>query len=158
MRGADRAVAAFIRIERAAGPASFEELMELEFTMAQFKALLLLDLSGPVTVSRFAEAVGTKLPAASVFVDRLEQARLVVRGEDGSDRRRVVIELTEEARRMIGRLRGNHERVIAAIDRLPPAAQDALAEGMEALAAELERERDSAPDAGGWGGRRGEHG
>src|SRR4030088_2257523 len=127
MRGADRAVAAFIRIERAAGPASFQELMELEFTMAQFKALLLLDLSGPVTVSRFAEAVGTKLPAASVFVDRLEQARLVVRGADASDRRRVVIELTEEARRMIGRLRGNHERVIAPIDRLPPASQYALA-------------------------------
>jgi DNA-binding MarR family transcriptional regulator len=134
-------VAAFIRIERAAGPASFRELMELEFTMAQFKALFVLETSGPVTVSRFAEAVGTKLPAASVFVDRLEQGGLVVRREDDADRRRVVIELTEKARQMVARLRGNHERVIAAIDRLPPAAQSALAEGMEALAGELELER-----------------
>ena len=63
--------------------------------MAQFRALFLLDGSGPVTVSRFAEAVGTKLPAASVFVDRLEQGGLVVRREDCADRRRVVIELTE---------------------------------------------------------------
>jgi DNA-binding MarR family transcriptional regulator len=141
MRGAQRAVAAFIRIERAAGPASFQELMELEFTMAQFKALFLLDSSGPVTVSRFAEAVGTKPPAASVFVDRLEQGGLVVRRDDGADRRRVVIDLTEKARQMVARLRGNHERVIAAIDRLSPAAQDALAAGMEALADELERER-----------------
>jgi DNA-binding MarR family transcriptional regulator len=141
MRGAERAVAAFVRIERAAGPATFQELMELEFTMAQFKALFLLDSAGPVTVSRFAEAVGTKLPAASVFVDRLEQGGLVVRREDGADRRRVVIELTEKARQTVARLRGNHERVIAAIDRLSSAAQDALAEGMEALADELERER-----------------
>jgi DNA-binding MarR family transcriptional regulator len=144
MRGAERAVAAFIRIERAAGPASFQELMELDLTMAQLKALFLLERSAPVTVGRFAEAVGTKLPAASVFVDRLEQGGLVVRREDGADRRRVVIELTGRAREMVARLRGNHERVIAAIDRLPPAAQDALAQGMEALAGELERERASA--------------
>lgn len=139
MRGAERALAAFIRIERAAGPASAAELTELECTMAQFKALFLLDGSGPVTVTRFAEAVGTKLPAASVFVDRLEQGGLVVRREDCADRRRVVIELTEKARRMMERLRGNRDRVIAAIERLSPAAQDALAEGMEALADELER-------------------
>jgi DNA-binding MarR family transcriptional regulator len=141
MRGADRAVAAFVRIERAAGPASFQELMELEFTLAQCKALFLLAAAGPVTLSRFAEAVGTKLPAASVFVDRLEQAGLVARREDEADRRRVMIELSEKARQTVGRLRGNHEHVIAAIDRLSPAAQDALAEGMEALADELERER-----------------
>jgi len=53
-----------------------------------------------------------------------------------------VIELTEKARHMVARLRGNHERVIAAIDGLPAAAQDALAAGMEALADELERERE----------------
>ena len=140
MRGAERALAAFARIERAAGPASVEELMELECTMAQFKALFLLDGSGPVTVSRFAEAVGTKLPAASVFVDRLEQGGLVVRREDCADRRRVVIELTEKARRMVERLRGNRERVLAAIERLSPEAQEALATGMEALAEALERE------------------
>lgn len=141
MRGAERAVAAIDRIRRATGPASFQELMELELTMAQLKALFLLDAAGPVTVSRFAEAAGTKLPAASVFVDRLEHGGLVVRREDDADRRRVVIELTERARQVVTRLRGNQERVISAIDRLPPAAQAALAEGMEALADELELER-----------------
>jgi hypothetical protein len=43
---------------------------------------------------------------------------------------------------MVARLRGNHGRVTAAIDRLPPATQNALAEGMEALADELELERE----------------
>ena len=139
MRGADRALAAFIRIQRAAGPASAEELTELECTMAQFRALFLLDGAGPVTVSRFAEAVGTKLPAASVFVDRLEQGGLVARREDCADRRRVLIELTEKARRMMERLRGDRERVMTAIERLLPEAQEALAAGLEALADELER-------------------
>jgi DNA-binding MarR family transcriptional regulator len=143
MRGAARAVAAFVRIERAAGRASFQELTEFEFTMAQLKALFVLWSLGPMTVGRFAEAVGTKLPAASVFVDRLEQGGLVVRREDGADRRRVVIEMTEMAQQTVARLRGNHERVIAAIDRLSPEAQDALAMGMEALADELEREREA---------------
>jgi DNA-binding MarR family transcriptional regulator len=146
MGRAERALAAYVRIERAAGPASFQELTELDFTMAQLRALLLLEGSGPVTVSRFAEAVGTKLPAASVFVDRLEQASLVVRREDCSDRRRVVIELTGRARQMVARMCGNHERVRAALERLSPAAQDALTEGMEALADELERGQE--PPAG----------
>jgi DNA-binding PadR family transcriptional regulator len=75
-------------------------------------------------------------------VDRLERGGLVARREDGAERRRVVIELTEKARQVVARLRGNHERVIAAIDRLPRAAQEPLAEGMEALADELERERE----------------
>ena len=148
MRGAERAVAAFVRIERAAGPASFQRLTELDLTMAQGKALLVLDRAGPVTIGRFAEAVGTKLPAASVFVDRLEQAGLVARREDGADRRRVVIELTARARQVVARLRGNQQRVIAAIDRLSPAARDALADGLEALAAELERERLAPPEVG----------
>lgn len=135
---------AFVRVQRAAGPAAFPELMELECTMAQIRALVALDGAGPMTVSRFAGAVGTKLPAASVFVDRLEQGGLVVRRADPADRRRVVIELTGTARRLVARLRGDHECVLAAIDRLPPAAQDALAEGMEALADELERGREQA--------------
>lgn len=139
MGRAERALAAYLRIERAAGPASFQALMDLDFTMAQFRAVFLLESLGPVTVSRFADAVGTKLPAASVFVDRLEQAGLVVRREDCADRRRVVIELTGKARQMVARMCGNHERVRTALERLSPAAQDTLAQGMEALADELER-------------------
>lgn len=139
MIGAERAVAAFTRIERAAGPSSFTELMELELTMAQCRALFLLDSRGPLTVGGFARLVGTKLPAASVFVDRLEQAGLVSRRPSHRDRRRVVVELTERAAPMVARLRGNRERVIAAIERLCDDDAHALARGMEALADELER-------------------
>ena len=41
---------------------------------------------------------------------------------------------------MVERLRGNRQRVLAAIERLSPEAQEALATGMEALADALERE------------------
>jgi hypothetical protein len=57
---------------------------------------------------------------------------------------RTLVELSQKARQVVGRLRGNHEGLVAAIDRLSPAAQDALAAGMEALADELERERSPA--------------
>jgi DNA-binding MarR family transcriptional regulator len=143
MPEAEPALAAFLRLERAVAPVSFQELAELDLTMAQLKAVMVLHRSGPVTIGRFAEAVGTKLPAASVFVDRLEQAGLAVRREDGEDRRRVVIEMTERAARMAARLRGGRERVAAAIQRMAPEARDALARGIEALADELERERDA---------------
>lgn len=145
MRGAERAVAAFLRLEQASGPATFRELMELELTTAQLKAVFLLDVTPPLTLSRFAEAVGTKLPAASVFVDRLEQSGLVVRREDGADRRRVALELTDRAREIVARMRGRRERVVAAIDRLPTAAQEALAVGVEALADEVERTLEASP-------------
>jgi DNA-binding MarR family transcriptional regulator len=145
MSDLERAVAALTRFEAAVRPAIFADLMELDLTMGQLRALVHLERSGPVTISRFAEALGTRLPGASVFADRLEQAGLVRRREDETDRRRVVLELTPRAQELAGRLRGKREQVVEAIARLSRADVEALARGMDALAREMERGRPADP-------------
>jgi DNA-binding MarR family transcriptional regulator len=144
MSDLERAAAAFARFEAATRPAMFADLMEQELTLPQLRAVYHLERSGPVTISRFAATLGTRLPAASVFADRLEQAGLVQRREDETDRRRVVLELTPSAKDLAGRLRGKREKVVEAIARLSPAELEALAQGMNALARELERGQDPA--------------
>ena len=138
-------MAALARFEAAVRPAIFADLMELELTMSQLRALVHLERSGPLTISRFAEALGTRLPGASVFADRLEQAGLVRRREDDADRRRVVLELTPRAQDLAGRLRGKREQVLEAISRLSPADVKALAQGMDALAREIEQGQPGDP-------------
>jgi DNA-binding MarR family transcriptional regulator len=135
----ERAVAAFRRFEAAVRPAIFADLMELDLTMGQLRALVHLERSGPITISRFAEVLGTRLPGASVFADRLGQAGLVRRREDEADRRRVVLELTPRGQDLASRLRGKREQVAEAMARLSPADIAALAQGIDALAREMER-------------------
>jgi DNA-binding MarR family transcriptional regulator len=145
MSDLERAVAALARFEAAVRPAIFADLVGLDLTMGQLRALVHLEKSGPVTISRFAEALGTRLPGASVFADRLEQAGLVRRREDEADRRRVVLELTPRGHDLAGRLRGKRDQVVDAIARLSPADVRALAQGMDALAREMERDRPAGP-------------
>jgi DNA-binding MarR family transcriptional regulator len=139
MPDAEDALAALARLEAVTRPAMFADLMDLELTMAQLRAVVQLEKSGPLTVSRFAELLGTRLPGASVFADRLEQAGLVRRRDDEADRRRVLLELTPRAMELAGRLRGGRDRVVEAIGRLPVADVRALTRGMDALARELQR-------------------
>jgi DNA-binding MarR family transcriptional regulator len=141
----ERAMAALVRVEAAVRPAIFADLMELDLTMGQLRAVVHLERSGPLTISRFAETLGTRLPGASVFADRLEQAGLVRRREDGTDRRRVVLELTPRGQDLAGRLRGKREQVVEAIARLAPADVAALAQGMDALARQMERGQPADP-------------
>jgi DNA-binding MarR family transcriptional regulator len=139
MSDVEAALAAFGRLQAVTRPAMFADLMDLELTMAQLRAVVQLEKFGPLTISRFAELLGTRLPGASVFADRLEQAGLVRRRDDEADRRRVVLELTPGARELAARLRGRREQVMEAIARLPEADVRALTQGMDALARELER-------------------
>jgi DNA-binding MarR family transcriptional regulator len=141
----ERAMAALARVEAAVRPAIFADLMELDLTMGQLRALVHLERSGPLTISRFAEVLGTRLPGASVFADRLERTGLVRRREDEADRRRVVLELTPRGHELAGRLRGKREQVMEAIARLSPDDVRALAQGMDALAREMELGRPGDP-------------
>jgi DNA-binding MarR family transcriptional regulator len=57
-----------------------------------------LDREGPVTAGRLAEATGLTTGAITTVIDRLERAGLARRLRDPDDRRRVLVELTPEAR------------------------------------------------------------
>ncbi len=66
-------------------------------TLLQLTALHLISALAPMTLTDLAQALGTKLPAASAMVDRLTHAGLVCRTPDPHNRRRVQLTLTADA-------------------------------------------------------------
>jgi DNA-binding MarR family transcriptional regulator len=76
------------------------EWPEHELTMAQFKALTLLQ-SGPKRMGEISHYIDISLSSATNLVGRLESKGLVKRVHDLEDRRVVTCELTEEGRHTI---------------------------------------------------------
>jgi DNA-binding MarR family transcriptional regulator len=71
---------------------------------------------GPQPAGRLADAVGLTSGAFTVAIDRLEKAGFVRRRADPADRRRVLVELTENAGRVVALfadLRGATNRLLA---------------------------------------------
>jgi DNA-binding MarR family transcriptional regulator len=65
----------------------------------QWRCLDILTTRGPLTAGQLAEASRLTTGAVTAVVDHLEAAGLVRRGRDTADRRRVIIEPTEEVAR-----------------------------------------------------------
>src|SRR5206468_698887 len=51
---------------------------------------------GPMTATRLAEATGLSTAATTSMIDRLERQGFVRRRRDASDRRQVIVEMTEQ--------------------------------------------------------------
>ena len=67
-----------------------------------------LQREGPVTAGRLAEATGLTTGAITTALDRLERAGYAQRVRDGADRRRVLVQITEQVFRDAGRFYGEH--------------------------------------------------
>src|SRR5205807_294940 len=67
-----------------------------------------LDLlfDGPVTAGELAAGIGLSTAATTSLIDRLESRQLVQRVRDASDRRKVLVEMTDQARRVAGEFYG----------------------------------------------------
>jgi DNA-binding MarR family transcriptional regulator len=63
------------------------------------RCLDILDQHGRMTAGALARASGLSSGAATTLIDRLERAGYVRRVRDTEDRRRVLVEMTDEARR-----------------------------------------------------------
>jgi DNA-binding MarR family transcriptional regulator len=75
-----------------------------DLTMSQLKVVFLLYSQGPAHMSRLATALGVSLPTATGIVDRLVERGLVMREEYTSDRRLVVIRLSEHGEGLLLRV------------------------------------------------------
>ncbi len=76
----------------------------LELTTLQLKGLVLLEARGEVPVSGIASALGITRPSASVLVGQLVQMGIALRADDDTDRRRSLVCLTQEGKKLIARL------------------------------------------------------
>jgi DNA-binding MarR family transcriptional regulator len=108
--------------------------LELELPMGQFKAMMALSALGPLSVGRLARRLGIAEPSASLLVDKLQTQGLVVRSTDAADRRRTLVELTDEARALVARLQEvRDERLAELLAGLDDDDLQALHQGMQAL-------------------------
>lgn len=108
-------------------------------TLPQVKALIYLYDNGERSMSELANGLAVSLPSASELVDRLIDRGLVERLPDVSDRRRVLIALTEPAiayGRRIHDLR--RAQAHAALDAMPIEERDCFVRSIRALAGALQ--------------------
>jgi DNA-binding MarR family transcriptional regulator len=107
-------------------------------TLPQVKALIYLYNNGDRSMSELATGLAVSLPSASELVDRLIDRGLVERIPDASDRRRVIVTLTEPAiayGRRIHDLRRRQAR--AALDAMLPDERQVFLRSLRALAEAL---------------------
>ena len=88
-------------LRRSINPIRSEEWAQLDLTMPQLKAVIMLDAQGPMPMSRLAGALGVATPTATGIIDRLEERGLVVRESEPSDRRVVNCGLSNEGREIV---------------------------------------------------------
>lgn len=105
-------------------------------TLAQFRALVVLEGRGEVNLQGLAEALGVQPSTALRMVDRLIAAELVVRHQRPDDRREVVLALTAAGRRLVASVtRRRATRLAGILEKMPAGRRAALVEALEEFAA-----------------------
>ncbi len=77
-----------------------------DFSLAQYRILMLLDHYQPLTVSELKEHLGNAQSSVSEILLRMEEQGLVVRKPNPKDRRQTLLKLSPKARRMIAERKG----------------------------------------------------
>ena len=70
-------------------------------SLVGFQVVALLEMHGPMPMTRLADELGVALPNATGIVGRLAERGIVARGTDPADRRVVRIDLTDTGRNLI---------------------------------------------------------
>ena len=99
-----------------------------------FPPLIVLSLEGPMSVSELADRVGLAVATTSLLGGELSRAGLVERSEDEQDRRRTIVSLSEEIRKVAEpRIQEHLQPFRRTLERLSPAARAHFMEGMRVL-------------------------
>jgi MarR family transcriptional regulator, organic hydroperoxide resistance regulator len=123
-------------------------LAELDLHPGHEAVLFQLDTRGPLTQRQLATGAECEPPTITLMVRKLEAAGLVSRSPSSTDARSVVVELTEEGRRTIPRLRQMWqelaEQTVAGLDTTTP---EQLLAALTDLAAGLRADHDGGRSA-----------
>ena len=120
----------FATTSRDAGP----ELLSLDLTMGQFKAMATVTMYGPQPVGELGRRLGLSEPAASLLVDKLVELGLAVRERDPQDGRRTLVTATPMAEELAARLReGREEHALRWLGALSDDELAALTRGYRGL-------------------------
>jgi DNA-binding MarR family transcriptional regulator len=99
-----------------------------------FQALALLEMRGAMPMSRLAEELDVALPNATGIIGRMVERGIVERARDATDRRIVMVGLTDAGHRLIGEMEaGRRERMRRLIETLDPTQQRRLLQSVQDL-------------------------
>ncbi|BFH15102.1 MarR family transcriptional regulator [Paenibacillus melissococcoides] len=87
---------------------------ELGLTIAQYSLLNVIERQGPGKVSMLAEQLGVTSSAVTVMIDRLVDSGLVDRFPDKSDRRVVLVSITEAGLQLLRQAQDRSRRTLTA--------------------------------------------
>jgi len=125
-----RALNAFIKLNRATSTLGARLSAHLDLvglTECQFGVLEALHHLGPMSQKELGGKLLRSGGNMTLVIDNLQKRGLVRRERSQEDRRVVIIHLTEQGRRLIGKLFPRHvERIVAELSVLTPAEQDEL--------------------------------
>lgn len=108
--------------------------LELDITLPQLRALFAVRRRAGVTVSELAESLGQRLATTSALVNRMVAAGLLRRGAVPHDRRRIRLEVSERAERMLTAVDERAAaRFSAILGRMSPQGRRALATALNEL-------------------------
>jgi DNA-binding MarR family transcriptional regulator len=79
--------------------------LDLKFTKSELFGMILIDKRKEITMTELSDYIKTPMSTANGIIERLVKKGLVVRERSDSDRRIVVLRLTEEGARFIGSLK-----------------------------------------------------
>ncbi len=132
-------------------PASSDENQN-DVTWAQRKILLLIESCGPQKMSDIAKQISVTMSGATAVVDKMVKTRLVTREFDPTDRRVVLIAMSEVGRAtMLESVRVQERCFEAVLDRLAPEKRTELLKHFERIHQLLEEIQTCEGDIGATG-------
>jgi DNA-binding MarR family transcriptional regulator len=134
------------RIVRLLREGSRQSQDRVGLSAAQLFVLQRLDGPRPLSLTELAARTLTHQSSVSVVVRRLVEMGLVQRRPAPGDARRLELSLTRRGQTLAARApSAAQDRIIAAIERLPPRTQSSLATSLEALVQALGIDERAAP-------------
>lgn len=131
----DDVVDSLLLASRALVGVAARSLADVDVTLPQFRALVLISSRSRTTVSELGAALGIHSTSATRLCDRLVRKRLIRRAEAAEDRRETELRLAAGGRRLVQRVTDRRRRDLAEIvNRLGPDDTSAIVQLLESFA------------------------
>lgn len=135
--GVDELVNAVLTASRVLVAISARSIADVEesVTIAQFRTLVVLEHRGGINLNTLADELGVNASTAMRMIDRLLATDLVTRQDNPNNRREVLLDLTESARRLVASVTARRRAEIAVIvEAMPDARRAELIAALHAFA------------------------
>ncbi len=102
---------------------------------AQMRALMIIDRTGSLNLSRLAAELGASASATSRLCDRMQAAGLLTRDRAAASRREIVLLPTESGRRLAQWVQGRRRAALSdVLQTMSPDGREALVRGLNEIA------------------------